>query len=364
MRASAIAPGKRRDPKANLRSEPGVDVFRAVVVVMMFAVHVRRLQSHHGSGFGDRLLSALMWAEPFIAAAFLMLVGVSLVLSWRRTQDDRSWLRRMLVRALGLYAISVALFVLQYGWALPDLLLSSGILSAIALAICVTSAVLRTRAKAVWLGLLAALSPAMAWLLELKGLHFSGLNAGPGGVVPIIGFAFWGALVMLWGRQRPVMLWVGGVAMALTAFAYFSRQPWSLTLASHYDDFGGELAALGLIGLAQPEGVKTTLFWNHSAVGFLGLSLPLWIGLALAIMARQWTTGRIWLGVHWIGRHALAAYVAHLLLLGLLDAVSFGPKNAVQAWLIVGALVVFAALFGAWLERPMLRGQPASTPPA
>ncbi len=196
-------------PAVRLRAEPGIDLYRGVVVVLMFAVHTRRIAAPPSAAMGgleralDTLLVWLMRAEPYIAASFVFLVGFSLVLARRAAKvSDTNFLRRALRRAGWLYLLSVGLFLLQFGWQWPDALTSSGVLSVIAVSIVLVSVALGSRAPRRWLAALAALALGGGVWLEAWGHGVSGLDAGPGGAVPLVFMSTLGALCAL-GPSAP-----------------------------------------------------------------------------------------------------------------------------------------------------------------
>ncbi|MBX3183129.1 MAG: DUF1624 domain-containing protein [Polyangiaceae bacterium] len=191
-------------PAGRLRAEPGIDLYRGVVVVLMFAVHTKRIAappSADMSGAPRALDTALVWlmrAEPYIAASFVFLVGFSLVLARRAARvsgTDPRW--RALRRAGWLYLLSVGLFLLQFGWQWPDAITSSGILSVIAVSIVVVSVALGSRAPRRWLAAIGALTLGGGVLLEAWGRGVSGLDAGPGGAIPLVFMSTLGALCAL-----------------------------------------------------------------------------------------------------------------------------------------------------------------------
>jgi len=191
-------------------------------------------------------------------------------------------------------------------------------------------------------------------LLEWMGTSVSGLNAGPGGTLPLVSFAAAGALLARWHQQhgrKGLMLATAAGAAALLV-AVLSGGPWLQIHASRYHDYGGMLALPALL-----EGVPTSTtevtFWNHSAVGALGLAFPLAGSVALFLIPEH-RLGRVWRRLGWLlllGRHALAAYVGHLVALGLLELVGWVPASATTTWLLVGALAVGACAGSAIWER-------------
>ncbi len=399
------------------RSEPGVDVYRGWVVILMFAVHARRIQSRPtrpwpvesdaASGSlvaraGDASLDFLMWAEPYIAASFLFLVGYSMLLSYRAALSRRAtlsqqatlprrsalpqqaapvrhalepiisagqgtssltsqrWSARMLKRAGWLYLLSVGLFVPQFGWQWPDLIFSSGILSAIALSI-VCCALLIPRPSA-WLLTCGgvALVLGATTLMHLLRATVSGLNGGPGGALPLLAAALCGALAGLYfhpaetpaGRQRaafgllliaPAALWSIGV--------YGLNGPWIETLRSSYLDYAGVAVSYWLEhGLALPTQRSSVAFWNHTSLGMLYLFGLLWLNLwAARSLPTPLLRGLAPLQL--LGRHALLAYVMHLGALGVIELLGVAPASSLGTWVLVVSLTAAACALGAARER-------------
>jgi uncharacterized membrane protein len=350
------------------RTEPGIDAWRAVVVVLMFVVHARRLQIGRGAALAERFLDGCMWIEPYIAASFLFIAGISLVLS--REKARGGWFRKILQRALALAVLSVALFVPQYGVELPDLIASSGILSAIALALVATAAALESARPNAALAAVTAVVLLVTLGLDRSGVAVSGLNAGPGGAFPLVAFASFGALCAhAYRRAGKRGTWaVAFASVPPLVLVLASRARWTTEQASYYHSHAGDLA-LGSL-LSSNASRVPGWFWNHSALGAIGLGLP----LALSFVAFL-ALGPLIGAVHslrpllLLGRHALAAYVLHLGLLGLLDLSGWLPPSGVFTLLVVAALVAAAlvlslALESGWVRRAAAwRGtQQAGTP--
>lgn len=342
---------------------PGLDVFRGVAVLMMFVVHARRLRAPRAATGVDALaaiaLDGFGWAEPFIAASFLAIAGTSLVFARRRAPERSRWWRRLGVRAAALYLLAVALFVPQFGVALPDLLLSPGILSVIAVATTLVGGALALSRPVPALVAVGGGALLMTALLERTGACLSGLNAGPGGAVPLLGFTAEGALLGLAYVRRGAR--AIGAAAAIGAVGTLAvvvvGAPWTTRCESLYPAHEGLVAILELVRPASER--EAVAFWNHSAAGFLGL-VPvvagvLWLTVALPWPRRGPLAGGGLVGL--LGRHALVAYVGHLLLLGLLELSGLTPRTATATWALVGALAAAATLGSAALEARR-RGRP------
>jgi hypothetical protein len=327
---------------ARQRSHPGLDAYRGFAVVAMFVVHARRIgtQAPADESAAEQLLQLMMWAEPLIAASFLFIVGFSLVLSQAAQRNAAGWHRKILARAIRLYALSGLLFLPHYGLQWPDLVVSSGILSAIAAAIVLVGLCLGARRPLRNLAWLAPTVLGATALLERLDVSVAGLNAGPGGTLPLVGFTAAGAIVALLERQRGTQaLTLAAAASALpTAAVLLSGQRWITVHASDYTVHGSKLA-LEALWNGSSSTTAQVLFWNHSALGAVGLLLPLGLSLLLFVgpqqaLAHTWPMRPLQL----LGRHALGAYVGHLLVLGLVQLGGMGPQSARGTWLLVGTL--------------------------
>jgi hypothetical protein len=334
----------------------GLDLYRGLCVVWMFAVHVRRLETAHRPTAGwlsvlDRVFQGLLWAEPFVSAAFVFIAGYSLVLSRARTAPGGRWLTRLAQRALGLYLLSVGLFWMEYGLALPDVWASSGILGVIALSILGVGATLCSGRPLPWLfGLFGAVL-ATEVVLELGRWTLPGLNAGPGATVPLVAFAAFGAIA---GEMRRNGRPLGSLIVAASGLLGLAMgRPWVSTQLSSYLDFAGDLAVARHFHPASARLVPTP-FWNHTAWGTVGLIGPVLMALlGLTALAPAWIAARPISPVVLIGRHALGAYVGHLLVLGLISLLGLGPAHA--GWSLGYVLLLTAGATGLGLGREVRR---------
>lgn len=279
----------------------GVDVFRGLTVIGMIAVHATRVMPETAAQGGFRAHASLF--EPAVSVAFLWLVGWSLDRSfWRASHSGtawRPWYASALLRAATLYALGVLLFVLQYGLAAPDVWASPDVLSTIAWAIVVVGALLFLGLWGLISGALAALG--LTALLETRGVHVSGLNAGPGAVLPLVAVACLGACHGLTSRDRLPSSF-GWSAPALVVAALALGVPGKL-LDQHTS--------------VQVHG-GTLWFWNHTLKGIVFYGASVVVGAAAfarsRLCAKGWATP-----LRVLGRHALVAYVGHLLVLGSID---------------------------------------------
>ncbi|MCC6216688.1 MAG: DUF1624 domain-containing protein [Polyangiaceae bacterium] len=333
------------------RSEPGLDVLRAIAIAWMIAVHVRRLLPPTPAGGAARLaLDTLARGEPWVAAAFALLAGASVVLALGAGRT-LAWLAQ---RAAVLWLLSVGLFVAQYGLALPDLVLSSGILSALAVSTLVVGAALRAPSPRFALAVALGATLALAWALERAAVGWSGVDGGPGGAVPLLAFAILGALAATGEPlRRPRRAALGALAAAPLALGAAALGLRLTTTRTSWYPRVDTVAAFEIFspGYFDRDAVPLA-FWNHSVAGVVVLAPLLLAPLALALRGREVarTVGVLRVSAL-LGRHALFVYVAHLAALGVASGFGLAPRDAVEAWGAWGALLALAWA-GAWgLER-------------
>lgn len=314
---------------------------------MMFAVHTRRLQGHAEASFADRLLRWCLDIEPYIAASFLFIAGYSLVLAH---EAGALALGRLFRRSLVLYALAMLLFVPQYGIAFPDLVSSPGILSAIAVSVMLVGTLVARDAPDLAIASVGSAVLLLTHWLDAPGRSVSGLDAGPGGVFPLLAFTCFGAVfARLTTKLGPRALAIVVVlSLPLFLFVWRSHAAWTTTEMSRHPAHAGQLALGTLFAPGQTTDVP---FWNHSALGALGLAFPLAASLGLFIGLPKTLTGVRWLApLRLLGRHALGAYVGHLGVLGLLDLADLGPKSAHGTWLCVALLACSSMLLAMLLD--------------
>ena len=193
------------------------------------------------------------------------------------------------------------------------------------------------------LGLLATAIVATTALLDMLGISISGLNAGPGGAFPLVAFSAVGATAALLHQRAGLrgLVVATPLSAALSGAAWLSGQPWVVEHVSVYNATaapGSAQALGGLLGIA-PTATVGVRFWNHSALGALGLLLPLCLSLLLFLGPQHSALpGRLLRPLELLGRHALAVYVAHLIVLGLLDLLGLRPQSALWTWGLIAAL--------------------------
>ncbi|WP_461422576.1 heparan-alpha-glucosaminide N-acetyltransferase domain-containing protein [Ketobacter sp.] len=344
---------------------PGLNIYRAIAVLLMMLAHSARVQTstplimahpEHAGWLDWPLLSAL-YIEPIISAMFLFIAGFSLVLSRTRSRESKSgWLIRLGKRMFTLYAISVIFFIADQGFQIPDLFLSSGVLAIIAVGILSAGVILVTPHP--WIGLLS-LSVAVesaALYLEQQNLSIVGLNAGAGGMVPLVLFAYSGALSgMLWQSLSWKGLWLLlGLSLPVAIWALASDLPWVTHPVSqiHYYP-GNRLSSVwyslqDAFGLYHgPDRTGSVRYWNHAAV-FVCRALPLLVaGLMVALhfkaSSRHPLLKMLNRPLDWMGRNALNLYILHLVLLAMVEVSTLKPAQGWQTLLLLAVILSMSA---------------------
>lgn len=310
------------------------------------------------------------------------------------------WRSRMLRRAGWLYVLSVGLCLPQFGLQWPATFVSSGILSVIALAIAICTALLAGSGVRRFAWPLATLV-----LLVTSGLHFaklgvSGLNAGPGGTFPLLAASLVGMLsaptwVHTFSTVRPSASeessrpesakahepQTRSVAGPLSSIGL--RSPWALvclaiaghelwrggwdaawtdTFNSHYRDYGGLAAMFWLEnGPKLPTGWVETGFWNHTSLGLMGCLLAIWFTHQL-LHATFNPRGEAKAIIRYkpfvltaLGEHALVAYITHLIALGLVELFGLAPASSIGTWCLVAALILLSLVLAPLVNRVFRR---------
>ena len=356
---------------ADARASPpiaGIDLFRALAVIFMMFAHTARLRTGLTNPHGDWLaapvsdwpfLAALRY-EPLCSAMFLFVAGFSVVLSQANDQGTPSqWLSRTLKRLGVLYLIAVTLSLGDPGFQWPDTLVSPGILSIIALAVATSALALLSPAPVRLLAGLTVTGTALTVWLEQTGKGIPGLNAGAGGLFPLMTVAWAGSLCAL-VRQRfgsAGLKWLLGASLLVSVAVMGLNQPWVTYPATERTLYPGSevdaaLAAMAdLVGLyAGESATRAVSYWNHSAV-FLARCLPLLLG-GLMLTMHVWPAvrGRGSRFLAWMGREALNLYVLHLLILAVFQVAGLLPPTGAWGLALVAGIVLLATQVLKWVS--------------
>lgn len=343
----------------------GLNLFRALAILLMIVAHASRLQTNlvdisHApplAGIFDEWVLFVLRIEPIISAMFLFIAGFSLVLSRQQSRETPTqWLRRQAVRAGQLYLIAIAFYLGDQGVQWPDTLVSPGILSVIAFALLVASLCLVTPLGWQALLVLSIGGGVLTAVLEQTAASIPGINAGAGGLFPLVTLAWLGALTGLARARWPQTGLQGMLVASLLGglFAMSIDYPWithPLTTLHFYpgDRIASVLYSLqDVIGLYNGKAqVHTTGYWNHSSL-FAPRALPLLVLMLMAFLAAfKAPQPRIIGFFNWMGSQALNLYILHLLLLAPLELTGLKPASGWQTMLLVCAIVAVSP----WILR-------------
>ena len=346
----------------------GLNIFRAVSVIMMIIAHSIRIQSNFTfllkhpdkQTFWDQCLLFFIQIEPIISAQFLFISGFSLTLSLSKVlksasaTSKRQWLLSLPPKLILLYLVSVIFFIGDNGIQLPDLLVSSGILSIIAISMALTGCMLISPKPMITLTLAIIAVTLAAYMLEQSELSIIGLNAGAGGAIPLISMTFIGAIIgILYQRFHNNGLFIAAaVGCFIGLLSITSQSPWTVDVKSEFLLFYGDPVtavlhsiqhALG-IGDVQPSKVKAH-FWNHSSIFLFRVSGGLTLVLVIFMLAfkNRSNSSKVIHVFNNVGKHALFVYIFHLVLLGVLEVTGIKPTTGWQTWLLVVLLVLLGA---------------------
>lgn len=339
----------------------GLNILRAVAILMMVMAHGVRTQSNFAHLMRQRdqatwLDHSLLWIidiEPIVSALFLFIAGFSLVLSFQRhTHQVGPWLTRMLKRCAQLYAIAVSFFLAEQGFQWPDFLVSPGILSIIALSLAMTACILVAPQALLGMAVASLAIPALTALLEINHLAITGLNAGAGGILPLLGLGPLGALVgMVYCRwQDNGLVLAFGAALVIAVFALSADTPWIYHYDSMFVFFPGSIwqqwvgTAQALIGPVDPTGItRTARYWNHAAIfAFRTLALLILLTLLFIKLIPQANT-RLLRIANYLGSHALSLYILHLVMLAGVEVSGIKPQTGWQTWVLIGIVLGISA---------------------
>lgn len=346
---------------ARNRPLPGLHVYRAVAVILMILAHAARTQANMptlhahpaSAGISDWPFVGALIIEPIISALFLFIAGFSLVLSRSHSAESGAqWLQRLGRRMGTLYAISVLFALAEQGVQWPGMLVSSGVLGIIAVGVFSAGCMLVSRRPWLWLGLAFLLVTAISGYLDSNRISIIGLNAGAGGMLPLVSLAWLGTLTGLIYRHSALNglgLLLGG-STVVAILALLDHSPWithPANLVWHYpgDRLHGLLHslqdALGLYeGQAQAVQVR---YWNHGWLFAMRVLPLLVLGLMVFLATLPVIHHPVLRFLEWMGKKALDLYILHLVLLALvMELAGFHPASGWQTLLLVLAILALA----------------------
>lgn len=325
------------------RRDVALDALRLLAVLLMIASHTTRLiawDERRGWSWFSLLI------EPFTASLFLILVGASLVLSWRAAQAGGrvAWFRKQALRASGLWAISALFYALEEGVRWPDVATMSGILATIAYVSLLGMVLVASPRPVLALSIAAAICMGAHVWFDKAGLTIFGLNAGNSPMLPLFPLACSGALGVLvldCGRLARV-----GVAVAAAAIV--------AALVTRYG-----FAAIFSAPLGRYETARVLEWMDHGRmlrkeIPYYNLrpilvpmiaSLTVLIYTVFSLIRPALERGqRIFLAM---GRRSLDVYILHLAILAVFVEAGHGRRPLQKTW--QGDAVVVGAIAASWL---------------
>jgi Heparan-alpha-glucosaminide N-acetyltransferase, catalytic len=317
-----------------------IDGLRTIAVLLMIASHTSRLIVWDSRREWSRF-SLLI--EPLTASLFLVLVGASLVHSWRAADPGsrRSWFWKQSIRAGGLWALSCLFFTLEEGFHWPDALFLSGILATIAYSILLGMILVSLKnALPVLLGVCLALA-GLENYLDQKNLQWFFVNAGNSPMLPLFLFACLGALGTLVLESRKPWVRPSLVAGAVMTLAYILYQH---GLAEVFSKPLGRYDTVRVLvsGTSEVRFEKSIPYYNLRFIlvpTISALIMLIYAGLALL----RPILNPIARFLFRLGRYSLDVYILHLSLLAIL-VLTGGKRPLKSAWegdaVLIGVIVL------------------------
>lgn len=304
-----------------------IDLLRGIAVILMFITHSYRLQI---STLKDQWLSNqirldlmfnfFMNIEPFTSALFLFLAGYSMFISYRDNNDEKEFSKNIFKKSIILIIFSVLLNFFSFitkGIFIDHLILSSGILQAIAISLLLNLFLLKKK-KSIYVVYTILIIAAIAAILEYFSIVILGLNAGAGCLVPVIGFSLVGHLASK-HRVHMNIFYISILAIGIYfGFAWRYDVNFNLydILSQQYKDFS---------------------IWNHSLAGFIMNSSILLI--ISSFICNSFKTLKIFNFINQLGKHSLTVYVYHLTIIGMFYFNSVGLSNPTETFLFIIGLI-------------------------
>ena len=327
----ATAPSTSKSFPIPAARDTALDGMRAVAVLLMIASHTTRLITWDERREWSRF-SLLI--EPLTASLFLILVGASLVQSYRKAQatgaSRAAWLRRQGLRALALWVLSAIFYIASEGFLLPDALVLSGILATIAYTSVVGSLLVAGPRPALSLALAAgALMALYAWI-DLKEIRIFILNAGNSPLFPLSIFGLLGSLgaLALSARVRwlkPLMLACAVLAMGTLLWHHGFREVFSKPMGRY------ETARMFLVESKGAKVEKNIPYYNLRII-LVPAILPLAVLLYALLAALRPLLDRSASWLLRLGRRSLDVYILHLAILSIL-VLTGGKRPLKESWL-------------------------------
>lgn len=331
----------------------GLDFLRGVAILLMFITHGFRLFVKSqpvyspSENFAERLLNLFAVIEPYTSSLFLFLAGIGLAISFQNNKHSfNEWFTRHSKKAIQLYLIGIGLFFIEKGYQFPDFWVSPSILSTIAVSIVITA--LSFKYKYTTLGVLIA-TGLITYLYQ--GIGISGINAGPGGVFPLIMFTLLGSyLWSLVDKGQSKMIYA---ILGLSGITWLIPGDWVQHYNSSYKIWTSGPTGFDFLQ-SQGESFVVALesYWNHSLLAFARLAGALIASLMICLKYQYKLEEKKYNhSLTLIGRHALGCYILHLLIIAVFDLLKLYPTSPTTCWLFILGLVISAMIYSKFKER-------------
>lgn len=320
----------------NKQRDLGIDAVRGLAMVLMTSTHALRL--FRPSALPD-FAQWLFRIEPVTPAIFFLLAGWGLSRSQRRATDVRSWRKRQLRRAGALFGISATIFFFYSGPQWPESLVSTGVLGCLAWTIAIGTLTLPRTGLAI--ALLVG-SIVVRASFDVQGIQLDGLNSGTFALLPNLPIFLCGLLGdRILDRNRTaegVAGTIGALVILFLSYRIGFRnlwESWGIERSSQQYVVSVDHNHNGLaIVYDFLKGVPKKLFTAHFNTPTLEL-MPVLIAMAgLCTQFMCMVTDRFphrLSALSALGRHGLAYYLAHFVLLGALATI-IPPSVAKETW--------------------------------
>ena len=179
-----------------------IDLLREIALFYMFFQHAVLALLKYTENKG--IILFLFELVPICPALFLFIAGFSINISLNRRKNnlnDNDFIIHLLKRGFILIILSSVLFLLEYGFQLPDLLISSGILNTIGLLIIIISLLIKLPYKKIFISIFVVILIVLTFLFEKNKIYIVPFNYGYEPIVPTITFGFIGYLMGLFFYQ-------------------------------------------------------------------------------------------------------------------------------------------------------------------
>lgn len=322
----------------------GLDFLRGIAIVLMFITHGFRLfvksQDVYvpSEDFSERLLNLFAVIEPYTSSLFLFLAGIGLTISFQNNKYPfKTWVFRHSKKAIQLYLIGMGLFFIEKGYQVPDFWVSPSILSTIAVSIVVTALSLKYK----YTTLIALIATGLI-TYGYQGTGVPGVNAGPGGIFPLIMFSLLGSQV--WSLVDKGQYKIIYFMLITSGITWFIPGDWVQRYNSSYKIWTSGATGFDFLQ-SQGESFVVALesYWNHSLLAFARLTGVLILSLMVCLKYQYKLEEKIYNhSLSLIGRHALGCYILHLLIISLFDLFKLYPNSSTMCWLFILGLLICA----------------------